>query len=71
MQGRDGSIRLLPALPEEFAEGSVRGVRLRGGLELSMKWKNQKVTDWKLVRVAGEASEFAIEVNHQIEKKTV
>lgn len=71
VQGRDGRIKLLPALPGAFAEGSVRGVRLRGGLELSMKWKNQVVTDWKLVRVAGEASEFTIEVNHQIEKMIV
>lgn len=71
VQGRDGHIKLLPALPEEFADGTVRGVRLRDGLELSMTWKNGKVTEWNLVRVAGETAEYIIEVNRQTLKKTV
>ena len=35
---------LLPALPEQWkAEGSISGVRLRGGYELSMSWKDGRV----------------------------
>lgn len=36
---------VLPALPEQWAkEGSAKGLRLRGGYELSMSWKDGKVT---------------------------
>ena len=32
-------VQLLPALPEEWSEGEVDGLRLRGNLLLCMKWK--------------------------------
>ena len=31
---------LLPALPEEWANGSVRGLRLAGDAELNMQWQH-------------------------------
>lgn len=40
---------VLPALPKQWAkEGSVKGLRLRGGYELSMSWKEGQVTDLKV-----------------------
>jgi alpha-L-fucosidase 2 len=36
---------VLPALPEQWKPcGHIKGVRLRGGYELSMEWKDGKVT---------------------------
>ncbi|MBQ4618987.1 MAG: glycoside hydrolase family 95 protein [Clostridia bacterium] len=43
-----GEIHLLPALPEKWARGYVRGLKAPGNVEIDMKWKNGKVTYAKL-----------------------
>ncbi len=44
VQSWGGEIHLLPALPAAWPEGEVRGVRVRGGVEIDLSWKAGRPT---------------------------
>lgn len=51
-------VQLLPALPEEWSEGEVDRLRLRGNLLLRMKWKNSRLCRAELT--AGSDADFRL-----------
>lgn len=70
LQSHDGTIRLLPALPADWAaSGSFTGLRARGGYKVSCEWKDGEVVSYDVVADrAGNMSNVTVVVDGQRRK---
>lgn len=53
LQSHDGSIEMIPALPTQWKDGSIKGLKARGGFTVDLTWKNNKITKIKLLSTLG------------------
>ncbi|MBX7121165.1 MAG: glycoside hydrolase family 95 protein [Opitutaceae bacterium] len=56
VQSAPGEILLLPALPAAWPEGEVRGLRARGGFEVSMTWRKGQLSSATIRGVGGKST---------------
>ncbi|WP_291857171.1 glycoside hydrolase family 95 protein [Marinilabilia sp.] len=53
LQSHDGAIHFLPALPDDWQNGEITGLRTPGGFEVTFKWENSQVTKAEIKSTLG------------------
>ncbi|SFD30361.1 glycoside hydrolase family 95 protein [Spirosoma endophyticum] len=53
LQSHLDGISLLPALPDAWKEGSIKGLRARGGFEIAMTWKEHRLASSTIKSLLG------------------
>ena len=65
LQSHGGDIHLLPALPEKWPDGEVKGLMARGGFEIDMKWENGKLQTVRILSKLG--NDFRLRYGEKVE----
>ncbi len=60
-QDRQDLFRFLPALPDELPAGKVKGLKARGGFEVNMEWKANKLEFAKIKSFEGRLCNIKID----------
>lgn len=69
VQSSNGAIHLLPALPDVWNEGTINGIRARGGFEiLEMEWKEAKIS--KLVIKSNLGGNLRLRLPNRLQQKS-
>lgn len=61
LQSQKGKIELLPAIPEQWKNGRVKGLKARGGYTIDFIWKEKEVIQMRIKAI--EAGEILVKMN--------
>ncbi len=61
VQSHGGVVRLLPALPSDWSEGEVQGIRARTGLEVDLAWSDGRLREVQVRNRLDEDRDVVIE----------
>lgn len=74
VQSQTGEIELLPALPSAWKSGSFKGLKVRGGGEVSAKWKESRLAEAGLkalvpgsfrIKLPADSANMGIKINQK------
>jgi len=63
LQSHDGQIMLLPALPDSWGTGYVKGLKVPGGYEVAFAWKDHQVTQLTIKAQKGSPNTLTVHMN--------
>ncbi|MDP9047012.1 MAG: glycoside hydrolase family 95 protein, partial [Bacteroidota bacterium] len=69
LQSHDGFIYVLPALPDAWQKGGVKGLMARGGFKVDIEWNNHKIT--RLVVYSALGGNCRVRLNQPVVGKRV
>jgi alpha-L-fucosidase 2 len=71
IQSHEGFIRLLPSLPAAWPNGSIKGIRARGGFIVDLGWKDYQLIQAEIYSEVGGACYLLCDIPVSIKKEGV